>query len=207
MDSEAYIKKHRNYSISKQGILLFSHETILDSSVMWNPETFDTYPSPRERNIYKPTGEWFEKDIGRYKMIKGSYNAKGKHGEWKYYCSARELDKILTYENGKCIKEDYINYLNHQSTDRLRETLQGTWSLYKNIFSANFSENSSTYTFEKDGTLIYTFKRNVDGEDTGYTRKGTWRMPNFETIEFTLPFRKRTLNLEYLTDKRIRFKE
>jgi len=191
---------------AKQGMLKFSNETIIDSSVMWNPDTYDTFPSPRKRHIYKPTGEWIERFALNSRII-GSYNAHGKHGTWKLYNAGGELDKIQTYENGNLVKEEFLNYLNYKSIEKLQETIVRTWSKNRNIFSANFKERSSTYTFESDGTLIYRFRRMVDGEDTGYIRKGTWKIINFNTVELTIYNKTRTFNLEYLSNQRIRFKK
>ena len=207
MHYEEYIEEDRKYRIAKQGILEYSDETIIDSSVMRNPETYGNYPSPRLRNIYKQTGPWFEKYNDKNNMIKGTYNLNGKHGKWYYYHFRSELDKILTYENGKYIAVEYINYLNYKSIEKSKQTVQGTWSIDENTLKSNFHKNSSTYTFEPDGTVVYTFRRLMDGEVTGFTRKGTWSVPDYMTLVFTISNRKRTLNLEHLSGKVIRFKE
>ena len=207
MHYEEYIEENRKNHISKQGILQYSNETIVDSSEMRNPETYGNYPSPRLRNIYKQTGLWFEKYNDKNNMIQGSYNLNGKHGKWYYYHSRGYLDKILTYENGKYVDVEYINYLNFESIEKSKQTVQGTWSIDENTLVSNFHKNSSTYTFEPDGTVVYTFRRLVDGELTGFTRKGTWSVPDYMTLVFSISNRKRTLKLEHLTGKLIRFKE
>jgi len=205
--SEQFIKQNRYRNISKEGVLVFSDETVVDSTEMWRPGTYENYPSPRLRNVYKQTGEWVEKHTNGSNKIIGSYNSNGKHGKWYHYNRRRELNKIVSYDNGVFVTEEFPNYLNHKSIEKTRETILNTWSFYKDKLSTNIGKHSSTYKFEPDGTFIYTFNRYVDGENTGYTKKGTWQIIDYKTVEFNLSNNKRTLHLEYLSKERIRIKE
>ena len=195
MSYEEYVEENRKYRISKQGILEFSSETIVDSSEILIPWTYGkTYPSPRLRNIYKQTGPWFEKYGDKNNTIEGTYNLNGKHGKWYYYNFRRAVEKILTYENGTLIKEEIINILNYKSTERTRKLIQRTWACSNwSMLSNNHTEHTKTYTFGPDGTFIYGDK------------KGTWSLLDYKTIEYTMSDGKRKLNLEYVRDNYVRF--
>lgn len=200
MDYEAYVKdKYRR--ITKQGIIEFSHETIIDSSVIWNPDTYETYPSPRKRNIFKQTGEWYEiyKHFDKNYKIKGSYNHSGKHGNWYYYTNRKEVDKIMTYENGILIGEEFINILNYKSVEKTREIIQRNWTLYDTnnspyLTTSRAKKKSSSYKFNPDGTFRNSTKR-----------KGTWSLIDYKTIEIKAGSRTRTLTLEHVTEDLVRY--
>ncbi len=196
LNCENYLKHSGNYGVIKEGVLVISYETMIDSTVMWDPGTFETLPSPRERQIFKPTGIWFEvyKHFDRNYRVTGSFNSNGKHGKWKYFTNRRSLDKTLTFENGTLIKEEFVNILNYKSIEKTRNLIQRTWACSSwNTLSFNHTEHTSTYTFKPDGTF------------TNGGKKGTWLLRDYKTIEYTMHDGKRTLNLEYVRDDYVRF--
>jgi len=201
IDFEAYIKeKYRRIRITKQGIIEFCNETIINSSYLHNPETFESYPSPRKRNIFKQTGEWHEiyKHFDKNYKIKGSYNPSGKHGNWYYYTNLKEVDKILTYEDGILISEEFVNILNYKSVEKTRKILQRTWAQYDTnnspYLTTNLSKKSTSYEFKPDGTFYNSTKK-----------KGKWSLIDYKTIEIKVGSRKRTLTLEHVTEKLVRY--
>jgi len=205
---EKYVKNHGDFGINKQGVLVITNETLIDSTVMYNYDTYEPYPNPRKRNILKPTGVWVEKYYMKYYKARGSYNSNGKHGEWNYYTSKLELDKTQTFKNGRLIKEEFINFLHYQSIEKTREVIQRTWSIFKlqKALDINVSKNSDTYTFEEDGTFIYTINRLENraklAEDI---KKGTWSLIDYQTVKFIIDNEETILNLKYMSDRKIRF--
>lgn len=194
---EKYFTLHASYGVIKEGILIVSNETVVDSSVMWGTDIFEPLPSPRLRKILKPIGQWFEiykNDDKNYKVI-GSYNINGRHGEWAYYTNRRDPIKILTFENGKLTNQKVFDILHYESMEETQKLIQRTWacSTSTKTLSTNHTSQTKKYEFKQDGTFY------LDGE------KGTWEIIDYKTIVFKVGNKEKTLKLEYVSENRIRY--
>lgn len=202
MSYEQYVKSHGEYGIYQQGILLYSNETVTDSTVLYNYDTYEAYPNPREKNILKPIGTWVEKYYIKFNRIRGSFNEKGKHGEWVYYTKRVQREKKLTYENGILVSEEYYDILPYKLREKTREIIARKWAIHpeSKTMNTNFSKDGETCTFESNGVFTKSYK-----VGPRVTQKGVWLLKDHDTIEITLDGQKTILNLKYLSEKQVKY--
>lgn len=205
---EHYVVNHGEYAVYQQGELYISEETRIDSSIMYDYDTYETLPNPRFRKILKPIGAWVQKYYLSYGEIKGTFNKNGKEGLWKYYHKKINLEKTKLYKDNKLVNETFINLLHHKSVQITKDMIQKSWRIdnYYNTLSTDITKYSNIVTFHKDGSFTFTTNQlNKESERTTTLKKGTWSVIDFETIRYTIDEQKTDLKLNYLSEKMVRY--